>query len=230
MRIIFVRHGEPDYEHDCLTETGKVQAVLAAKRLKDEGITEIWSSPLGRARQTAQAASEELGLPVSIVDCMREVSWGSVDGNPIFSDGHPWNIVDDMARKGVPLNTPDWRKYPDFSNNSVLECVDTVEKGIDKWLEGFGYIRNGEYYDHTTAEEDHKTIALFSHGGSSCAAIGHIINVPFPYACALFHFEFTGITIIRMDRKAGHGTLPCLELGNDGRHILDGHYYRLNDK
>ena len=24
MRIIFVRHGEPDYEHDCLTEEGKL--------------------------------------------------------------------------------------------------------------------------------------------------------------------------------------------------------------
>ena len=32
MRIIFVRHGEPDYEHDCLTETGKLQAVDAAER------------------------------------------------------------------------------------------------------------------------------------------------------------------------------------------------------
>jgi hypothetical protein len=28
MRIIFVRHGEPDYEHDCLTETGRKQAAV----------------------------------------------------------------------------------------------------------------------------------------------------------------------------------------------------------
>lgn len=230
MRIIFVRHGEPDYEHDCLTETGKVQALLAAKRLKSEGISEIWASPMGRAMQTAQATSDELGLPIKTVECMREVTWGSADGNPIFSDGHPWNIVDDMARKGVPLNSPDWCKYPDFSNNRVLECIDTVEKGIDKWLEGFGYYRNGEYYDHRFAEEDHRTIALFSHGGSSSAAIGHIINIPFSYACALLHFEFTGITIIRMDRKAGPGTLPCLELCNDSKHITEGHYFRLKDK
>ena len=26
MRIVFVRHGEPDYEHDCLTEQGKANA------------------------------------------------------------------------------------------------------------------------------------------------------------------------------------------------------------
>ena len=41
MRIIFVRHGEPDYEHDCLTDRGLVQAEAAAARLEGEGIEEI---------------------------------------------------------------------------------------------------------------------------------------------------------------------------------------------
>ena len=38
MRILFIRHGEPDYENDTLTETGFKQAQLVAERLKDEGI------------------------------------------------------------------------------------------------------------------------------------------------------------------------------------------------
>ena len=33
MRIVFVRHGEPDYARDCLTETGREQAAAAAERL-----------------------------------------------------------------------------------------------------------------------------------------------------------------------------------------------------
>ena len=49
MRIVFVRHGEPDYANDCLTDAGKVQAAQAAQRLRSEGISEIWSSPFGRA-------------------------------------------------------------------------------------------------------------------------------------------------------------------------------------
>ena len=32
MRIVFVRHGEPDYEHDCLTPAGREQALAAAKK------------------------------------------------------------------------------------------------------------------------------------------------------------------------------------------------------
>ena len=72
MRIIFVRHGEPDYTHDCLTETGRRQAKDAALRLRDEGIEAVYSSPFGRAKETAQCTADLLGLPVRIVDFMLE--------------------------------------------------------------------------------------------------------------------------------------------------------------
>ena len=208
MRIIFVRHGEPDYAHDCLTELGRAQAEAAAIRLKNEGIEEIWSSPLGRALETANAASEALGLPVQTLDFMREVTWGSVDGTQIFAGGHPWAIVDEMVRQGIPLNSPNWRDFPYFQNNRVVACVDSVEHGIDEWLKQYGYVRNGAYYRHTAEEQAPRTIALFSHGGSSCAAMGHILNLPFPYACALLHIEFAGITVVQMDPRAGESTLP----------------------
>ncbi len=218
MRIIFVRHGEPNYEKDCLTELGHRQAELAAERLKGENITEIWSSPQGRAAETAGYTARALGLPVKTLDFMHEVYWAIGDG-PLYKDGHPWETVDEMARKGIDLNRADWRESPYFSNNRVLECVDKIDQGIDDWLKGYGYIREGFYYTHTEEEKEHRTVALFSHGGSSSAAIGHIINLPFPYVCALFHVEHTGITVVRLDRHKGHTTLPCLELENDVMHI-----------
>ncbi len=219
MRILFIRHGEPDYENDGLTETGLKQAGLLTKRLMDEGIGEIYTSPLGRAAMTALPASKALGIPVKTLDFMREVNWGSTDADPIFAGGHPWDIADELARQGINLNSPDWRMHPYFKTNSVLSCVERIEEGIDEWLAGFGYIREGYYYRHTLEEKEHRSIALFCHGGSSAAAMGHLLNLPFPYACALFHLEFTGITIIRLDRTKGSCSLPCLELANDGRHI-----------
>jgi probable phosphoglycerate mutase len=76
MRIIFVRHGEPDYEHDCLTKTGSHQAAAVAERLSEEGITAIYSSPNGRARETAEYTARRLGLPITLLDFMHEISWG----------------------------------------------------------------------------------------------------------------------------------------------------------
>ena len=230
MRILFIRHGEPDYEKDDLTETGYKQAELVADRLKNEGIEEIWSSTQGRALNTAKFTADLLGLPVKTSDFIREISWGSTNGEDLFAGGHPWDIADVMARRGIDLNDPDWRSNPFFANNRVTECVDTVEKGIDLWLSDLGYKRNGFYYDHMIDEDHHRTIAFFCHGGSSSAAIAHIMNLPFPYVCALLHMEFTGITILRMDRRKGPCTLPCMELANDGRHIKEGYYHRLTNK
>ena len=41
MRIIFVRHGHPDYANDCLTPLGRKHAAAAAERLRDEGVEAI---------------------------------------------------------------------------------------------------------------------------------------------------------------------------------------------
>ena len=38
MRLLIVRHGDPDYEKDTLTEKGHREASLLAKKLKDEKI------------------------------------------------------------------------------------------------------------------------------------------------------------------------------------------------
>ena len=229
MRIVFVRHGEPDYTHDCLTAQGRIQAIAAAKRLREEGIDEIYSSPLGRAAETAAAASETLGLPVKTLAFMRELHWGSIDGSPMEAGGHPWDLADKMAGQGWDLTDPAWREHPFFSNNVVTAEADHVAEKTDEWLLSLGYERNGAYYRCMRQDDAQKTVALFSHGGSSAAAMGHILNLTFPYACALFHLEFTGITILRMDRQPGAQALPCMELCNDGRHIRGAHYHRLKD-
>ena len=55
MRIIFVRHGHPDYVHDCLTDLGHLQATAAAERLRDEGIFV--------ARRTVAKYRDKMGVP-----------------------------------------------------------------------------------------------------------------------------------------------------------------------
>lgn len=44
MKIIFVRHGHPDYANDCLTDLGNKQGEAVAKRLEKEKIDRFYSS------------------------------------------------------------------------------------------------------------------------------------------------------------------------------------------
>ena len=62
MILYYVRHGDPIYETDSLTPRGKLQAEAVGKRMFDSKIDRIFSSPMGRAQETAEPACRLLGL------------------------------------------------------------------------------------------------------------------------------------------------------------------------
>ena len=87
MRLLILRHGEshsnahpeavalPEAEGDRLTERGWEQARRAAHGLRRRGLRPdaLISSPMRRARETASAVSEELGVPVTVNDLIHEL-------------------------------------------------------------------------------------------------------------------------------------------------------------
>lgn len=88
----YLRHGETDWNAQGLSQgnvdiplnpTGLAQARSAAGRLRNRGIATIVSSPLSRARVTAEIAGEALSLPVQIDDGLREVRFGAQEGQPM---------------------------------------------------------------------------------------------------------------------------------------------------
>jgi len=71
MKIILVRHGESENnagivndKDSCLTKTGKKQAEFLGKKLKKYPISEIYSSKMLRAKETAQIISKIIKVPV----------------------------------------------------------------------------------------------------------------------------------------------------------------------
>ena len=68
-----------------LTPLGREQARLAARALENAPITAIYSSPLRRARETAQPIAEALGLPVTLLEEIAERNWGDLEGMPRHS-------------------------------------------------------------------------------------------------------------------------------------------------
>jgi len=220
MRIIFVRHGEPDYENDCLTATGHVQAEVVAKRLADEGIEEIYSSPMGRAQMTMQKfADSHPDLPVRTLDFMHEINWGSISGKELELEGHPWNCVNKMISEGLNICDTEWKQGPYFYDNIAVLEAEFIAEQIDGWLLSLGYAREGFYYRNIRKDNSQHTVVLFSHGGSSCAAMSHMLNIPFPLTCATIHLPFTAVTIFRLDSNPGTLCTPVIELLSDSRHL-----------
>lgn len=221
MRIILIRHGDPDYEKDCLTELGHKQARIAAKRLMEENIEWIYSSPLGRARETAQAFSEESGISeIQIADFMREIRYGKEDA--LYESGNPWSVAGEMLKKGLDLQSPDWRDYPSYKDNTAVTDIDNIAVGTDKWLAGLGYEREGLYYRCKRADDIKHTLALFCHGGSATAFLSRVLNIPFPHLCVILgYLMHTSITVLRFDRTPGSICMPMIEVASDSRHLAD---------
>ncbi len=85
----FLRHGETDWNARNLSQgsvdiplngTGIAQAHRAAAALVGAGIASIVSSPLGRARATADIVAAALALPTLIEPDLREVAFGVQEG------------------------------------------------------------------------------------------------------------------------------------------------------
>ena len=217
MKIIFVRHGHPDYRKDCLTEIGHLHGNAVALRLRGEKIDRICSSSCGRARETAEYIAKYHALPVETFDFMREIGWGSIDGSELFKNGHPWLTIDDMIEQGENLNDPDFMKGARFSNNKTVFDIERVANGFDEWLSSLGYEREGNYYRVRRKNED--CIVMVSHGGASSAALARLFSLPFPLVTAMICPDYTAVTVVSLEGGEGKLTLPRFELVNDAKHI-----------
>jgi broad specificity phosphatase PhoE len=87
--IVLVRHGETDWNRENrfqghsdppLNATGRTQALELAEKLSGDAIVVAYTSPLRRARQTAEIVAERLGVDVRPSASLMEVDVGSWSG------------------------------------------------------------------------------------------------------------------------------------------------------
>lgn len=87
--LLLVRHGETDWNAERrwqghtdvpLNERGRKQARALAEQIAAEPVDAVYSSDLRRARDTAAAVADRLGLPVTVDPDLREIDVGSREG------------------------------------------------------------------------------------------------------------------------------------------------------
>lgn len=219
MRIIFVRHGHPDYKNDCLTELGHLQAKACAERLKGEKIDKFYSSSCGRAYETALHIAECRGMDVEKLDFMREVGWGPAGSDKGENGYDPWTLSSRMVERGQSLMSVTWNFEDPFNTSFTTDrCID-VGKKFDEWLCGLGLERDGNFY--RLGKPLYNNVLLASHGGSSTAVLAHIFNLPLPFVSCAICPGFTAITVVNFWGEEGKLVSPQFEIVNDSRHIME---------
>lgn len=240
MRILFIRHGDPDYDHDSLTEKGRREAVLLSQAAPSLKIDDCYMSPLGRAQATASYSLKALGKEAKVLDWLKEFPARadlqfSEELATAYSDtmNAPKEDSSYMVRDVVWDMMPSyWTEHPEYmdltgwrqsaaaKSGDAVPVYDHVCRELDRLLEIYGYVRKGCCYQ--VVRENTKTIACYCHFGIICALLSHLWNVsPF----VLWHgiaLAPTSVTeLVSEERQQGIASFRALRIG-DISHLYAG--------
>ena len=101
MKLLLIRHGDPDYALDGLTPAGKREAELLAERIAPMDIAEYYVSTMGRALDTARPTLERAGRTAAECSWLREFSIGVRRPDCVGLSHVPWDWL-----------PQDWAKAP----------------------------------------------------------------------------------------------------------------------
>lgn len=158
MEMLLIRHGLPIRKTNDdgtpadppLSEIGLEQARLVGEFLVDEKIDRIYSSPMQRARQTAEPLAQMLDLEVAIEPRIREFDADSVEYIP----------MEELKR----LEPERWKEFVDggYASQTDFEAfVATVASGLGDLI----------------AANPGRRVAVFCHGGVVNSWATHVLGI-----------------------------------------------------
>lgn len=227
MRIIFIRHGDPDYINDTLTEKGIREATLLADRVaKWENITDIYCSPLGRAAKTASYSLNAIKREATTYRWLQEFSY-YIDDPTTGRHGVPWDFMPEYWTEiGDMYDKDNWKKTEIYrSNPELLPAYDEVCMGLDNILAKYGYKRYHNYYvtEHKeTPSEQDATIVFFCHLGVTFVMMSHLLGLS---PAVLFHgfcIAPTSVTVLATEERIPGKAMFRAQVVGDTSHLLGG--------
>jgi broad specificity phosphatase PhoE len=136
-----------------LNAPGREEARRTAEALRGKGITRVISSPMERAKETAGALAERLGVRVEIEEAVNEIAFGDWSGKPMSE----------------LESLPGWKLFNSYRSGTRIpngELMIETQSRVIRLLE------------HLRTNESNGTFAIFSHGDPIKLAIAYYLGVP----------------------------------------------------
>lgn len=221
MKLLLIRHGDPDYTIDSLTEKGHIEAKLLAERIAPMEIKKYYMSPLGRAQKTAEYTLNKAERTAEVLDWAREFDVLIDDG----SGGKriAWDMLPENWTKIPEYYDKDkWFDVQIMKDAEMRVGIEKVHNGLDTLLEHHGYKREGNFYRAVSPNED--TVALFCHFGVTCVMLSHLLGVS---PMVLWHGTMAAptsvTTLVTEERREGIAAFRMTAFGDIS------HLYKFNE-
>jgi broad specificity phosphatase PhoE len=204
MHLLLIRHADPDYEKHTLTPQGFREAEALGRRMATAGVTAVHSSTSPRARLTARAVAEPLGLPVT------EHPWLLEPPLRIQQNGVSytiWDLFGETVRAGDrPPTQEDWSRLPDLDSEEVRAAWTGFRASADEFIAGLGYRREGGRYRIERRNRDR--IAAVCHNGTILLFIAHLLEIPLPLAWCGFYAWPSSVSTFFFEEQSEEWAVP----------------------
>ncbi len=213
MRILLIRHAEPDYTVDSLTPRGRVEAELLSRRMVHYSVRDFYVSPLGRARDTAAYTLNRLNRTAEVLPWLAEFRGRCADPET-GRKRLPWDLPPRVwsALPGAH-DVRTWADAPLFSGSNVREIWQETVDGTMELLGRYGFRKDGPVWRCENNTRD--TIALFCHFGISMAVLGVLTDCS---PLVLWHRTLTHPSsvseVVTEERAAGEVSFRITRLGD----------------
>ena len=252
MRLIFIRHGDPDYKNDNLTPKGQREALLLAQRVaRWKNIAKIYVSPLGRAKATAEPSLQALGQKAVTCDWLQEFYYKTRYPKNFADKARAgkvemcWDLLpQDFCSDRLFFDKDRWADSRLMKNGRIKNYYRRVCKGMDDILAQYGYTRNKEgFYDvaspvpnHNWSEPQFKyhlkavkddypeetTLVFFCHLGIMFTIIAHLTGLSPMQLWQGFYVAPTSVTIMNSEERIGGQAWFRVERLGDTNHLTNG--------
>ena len=226
MLLFYMRHGDPIYHPDSLTEQGREQAAALAKRLVRYGIDKIYSSSSTRAIQTAEPTSQLVNKEIIPLDWCHETLTLRELGVPV--DGkNRWLFLLPEYKKLLVSNEMmklghKWWSHPDLLKFNYQKGYERIRKNTYQFLEELGYSFDEETGAYKVLRDNQDRVALFAHQGFGFAFLSVLLNIPYPMICTKFELRHSGMTVISFENEDGICVPKVLTMSNDSHIYHEG--------
>lgn len=213
MKILIIRHGDPDYSIDSLTEKGWREAELLSQRLVEMKIDDFYCSPLGRAKDTAKPTMDKLKREPEILPWLKEFS-GVIQSPYTNNNRIPWDLPPSLwADEPDFYDRKTWTKPALMQTGNVEDVYKQTTLGLSELLRKYGWSRSGMLY-RCDAKED-ITIALFCHCAMGLTIISYLTGTsPFILWHNFFLPTSSVSTIVTETDGNGNAHFRCVQIGD----------------
>ena len=202
MHLYYIRHGEPDYEHNVLTELGREEAETTSIELQKIHFDYIYSSSSNRAVQTASYLANKINKPIIPLDWAKEETifeeMGFYDEEVGF---YHWIFHSKRMLKKMNELANDINWYDDKAFlPTVKSGIERIKRNTDDWLKSLSIKHDFDKNRYFSNNQNDLTIAFFAHGGFGMAFISYILGMNYPYFVNHYNEHHTcGVTHIYID-------------------------------